>query len=78
MIILMKTKRFNFRVSDTMDALIREKAKSAGMSITDYIILCAINNLGNVIDEETPVEDCTTKYYPAERKKNRGQVMGGM
>lgn len=38
----MKTKRFNFRVSDTMDALIREKAKSAGMSITDYIILCAI------------------------------------
>ncbi|MGN0451338.1 MAG: plasmid mobilization protein [Acutalibacteraceae bacterium] len=39
----MKTKRFNFRVSDTMDAVIREKAKSAGMSITDYIILCAIN-----------------------------------
>ena len=39
----MKIKRFNFRVSDTMDALIREKAKSAGMSITDYIILCAIN-----------------------------------
>lgn len=39
----MKTKRFNFRVSDTMDALIREKAKSAGMSLTDYIILCAID-----------------------------------
>ena len=39
----MKTKRFNFRVSDTMDALIRKKAKSAGMSLTDYIILCAIN-----------------------------------
>lgn len=39
----MKTKRFNFRVSDTMDALIREKAKSAGKSITDYIILCAID-----------------------------------
>ncbi|MGN0494524.1 MAG: plasmid mobilization protein [Acutalibacteraceae bacterium] len=39
----MKTKRFNFRVSDTMDALIRDKAKSAGMSISDYIILCAIN-----------------------------------
>ena len=39
----MKTKRFNFRVSDTMDALIREKAKNAGMSLTDYIILCAIN-----------------------------------
>ena len=38
----MKTKRFNFRVSDTMDALIREKAKSAEMCLTDYIILCAI------------------------------------
>lgn len=39
----MKTKRFNFRVSDKMDALIREKAKSAGMCLTDYIILCAID-----------------------------------
>ena len=39
----MKTKRFNFRVSDTMDALIRKKAADAGMSITDYIILCAID-----------------------------------
>ena len=39
----MKTKRFNFRVTDTMDALIRKKAADAGMSITDYIILCAIN-----------------------------------
>ena len=34
----MKTKRF-----DTMDALIRKKAADAGMSITDYIILCAID-----------------------------------
>ena len=39
----MKTKRINFRVSDTMNALIREKAKSAGMNITDYIVLCAID-----------------------------------
>ena len=37
-----------------------------------------IGNLSIIIDEETPVEDCTTKYYPAERKKNHGQVMGGM
>ena len=37
-----------------------------------------VGNLSNIIDEETAVEDCTTKYYPAERKKNRGQVMGGM
>ena len=39
----MKSKRFNFRVTDTMDALIRKKVADAGMSITDYIILCAID-----------------------------------
>ena len=39
----MKSKRFNFRVTETMDALIRKKAADAGMSITDYIILCAID-----------------------------------
>ena len=39
----MKSKRFNFRVTDAMDALIRKKAADAGMSITDYIILCAID-----------------------------------
>lgn len=39
----MKTKRFNFRVSETMDDLIRKKAADAGMNITDYIVLCAID-----------------------------------
>ena len=39
----MKSKRFNFRVTDAMDALIRKKAADAGMSITDYIILCTID-----------------------------------
>ena len=39
----MKSKRFNFRVTDAIDALIRKKAADAGMSITDYIILCAID-----------------------------------
>lgn len=39
----MKTKRFNFRVTDTMDALIRKKSAEANMSITDYIVLCAID-----------------------------------
>ena len=43
--IFVKTKRFNFRVTDTMDALIRKKAADAGMSITDYIILCAIDKM---------------------------------
>lgn len=37
-----------------------------------------VGNLGNIIDEDAPVEDCTTKHYPAERKKNHGPVMGGM
>lgn len=38
----MKTKRLNFRVSETMDALIRKKAMDAGMSLTNYLVLCAI------------------------------------
>jgi len=38
-----KTKRINFRVSETMDALIRAKAQEAGMSLTDYIVFCAID-----------------------------------
>ncbi len=37
-----------------------------------------IGNLGNIIDGDAPAENCTTKYYPAERKKNHGPVMGGM
>ena len=39
----MKDKRINFRVSETMDALIRKKAADAGMNLTDYIVLCAID-----------------------------------
>lgn len=37
-----------------------------------------IGDIGNIIDEDVPVEDCTTKYYPAERKKKQGPVMSGM
>jgi len=37
-----------------------------------------IGDIGNIIDEDAPVEDCTTKHYPAERKKKQGPVMGGM
>ena len=39
----MKDKRINFRVSEIMDTLIRKKAADAGMNITDYIVLCAID-----------------------------------
>lgn len=37
-----------------------------------------IGDIGNIIDEDAPVDDCTTKHYPAERKKKQGPVMGGM
>ena len=37
-----------------------------------------IGDIGNIIDEDAPVEDCTTMHYPTERKKKQGPVMGGM
>lgn len=37
-----------------------------------------IGDIGNIIDEDAAVEDCTTKHYPAERKKKQGPVMSGM
>ena len=37
----MKTKRLNFRISEDADKAIREKAKAAKMSITDYVITAA-------------------------------------
>ncbi|MBE6766922.1 MAG: relaxase [Ruminococcaceae bacterium] len=37
-----------------------------------------IGNIGNIIDEDAPVEDCTTKHYPTERKKKQGPVLSGM
>lgn len=35
-------------------------------------------DLTNIIDEDAPVEDCTTMHHPQHRKKNTGPVMGGM
>lgn len=32
----------------------------------------------NILDEDHPVEDCTTKHYRPERKKKHGMTMGGM
>ena len=32
----------------------------------------------NIIDEDAPVEDCTTMHQPRRQKKNSGPVMGGM
>ena len=37
-----------------------------------------IGDIGNISDEDAPVEDCTTKHYPTERKKKQGPVMSGM
>ncbi len=43
---------------------------------TDTAYLFA--DLTNIIDEDAPVEDCTTIRHPQHRKKNNGPVMGGM
>ncbi len=43
---------------------------------TDTAYLAA--ELSNIIDEDAPREDCTTKYFPPERKKKHGPTMGGM
>jgi len=37
-----------------------------------------IGDIGNLIDEDAPVEDCTTMHQPRRQKKNTGPVMGGM
>lgn len=37
-----------------------------------------IGDIGNMIDEDAPVEDCTTKHFPVEHKKKQGPVMSGM
>ena len=55
-------------ISDTFGG-----AHSAG---TDAAYL--IGDIGNIIDEDAPVEDCTTMHYPTERKKKQGPVMSGM
>ena len=35
-------------------------------------------DLWELMDEEEPIEDCTTMPYHSERKKHHGPVMGGM
>ena len=40
-----------------------------------------VADLTDIIDEDSPIEDCTTIHYPKERKKHQqggGPVMGGM
>jgi len=34
--------------------------------------------LSNIIDEDAPVEDCTTRHFRSEKKKNHGPTMGGI
>ena len=35
-------------------------------------------NLSSLIEDDRPVEDCTTKHYQPERKNHHGHTMGGM
>ena len=55
-------------ISDTFGG-----AHSVGID-TAYLI----GDIGNIIDEDAPVEDCTTMHQPRRQKKNTGPVMGGM
>ena len=32
----------------------------------------------NILDEDHPIEDSTTKHYRPERRKKYGMTMGGM
>lgn len=48
-----------------------------GGVLSDAAYLAA--DITNIIDDNAPVEDCTTRHFPAEhKKKNSGPVMGGM
>ena len=45
--------------------------------LSDAAYLAA--DIADIIDDDAPVEDCTTQHFPAEhKKKNSGPVMGGM
>jgi Relaxase/Mobilisation nuclease domain. len=47
----------------------------------DASIGTLVADLTDIIDEDRPIEDCTTIHYPKERKKHQqggGPVMGGM
>ena len=45
---------------------------------TAGLVLILAGGIGNLIDEDAPVEDCTTMHPRKERKKYNGPVMGGM
>lgn len=48
-----------------------------GGVLSDATYLAA--DITNIIDDDAPVEDCTTRHFPTEhKKKNSGPVMGGM
>ena len=48
-----------------------------GGVLSDAAYLAA--DITGIIDDDAPVEDCTTQHFPAEhKKKNSGPVMGGM
>lgn len=48
-----------------------------GAVLSDAAYLAA--DITGIIDNDAPVEDCTTRHFPSEhKKKNSGPVMGGM
>ena len=48
-----------------------------GAVLSDAAYLAA--DITGIIDDDAPIEDCTTRHFPSEhKKKNSGPVMGGM
>ena len=48
-----------------------------GAVLSDAAYLAA--DITDIIDDDAPVEDCTTMHFPSEhKKKHSGPVMGGM
>ena len=48
-----------------------------GTVLSDVAYLAA--DITSIIDDDAPVEDCTTRHFPSEhKKKHSGPVMGGM
>ena len=59
---------------------IADKAAAAGSTPQEYVdrIVASIKDLWELMDEDEPVEDCTTMPLHPERKKHHGPVKGGM
>ncbi len=63
-------------VPETQYSAVDDSYRGAYPVGTDLAYL--FGHMTNIIDEDAPKKDCTTIYYPPDRKHKRGQYMGGM